>query len=904
MTTGKNFYVYKWYADIIDEKTNDVTIIYLGELEWNFLKLSFTNILQFLDKYHLISQARFSNYNLPILENKSFHINSIQISGQWKSKSELIIEKLFENQDGYILWECFMPSAWGEIKINEKINKGFGYVEKLTLTLKPWQMPISILRWGRFLCKNQYIVWIRWEGDEEKFLVYHNGIKYIDGIINDDIVEFGHYRLILSKKYILRNGPLIKTVFDKFLWIKKIFPLGFFNMKECKWQTWCELYENNYLIENGWSIHENVDCKPKINFSFGKIFYGSLFIILLPLIFIFWSKQTENYILLPIPKNSIIPILFILFGIIFMFSAMLELWIKGHGLPMNAYPPPKLVTTGLYKIFSHPIYIGSSLFSFGISIYFQSKSGCWLISPILTLSWLALVYGYENDDLKKRFSDCKWNLLLNLPENIKIKSQLKDIISVYCLVLIPWLIFYQIIIFIGTPLNSISTYLTFEINLPIIEWTELFYLLAYPYVALLPLVLQTKQQIRSFILAGLMNISIGIYLQIILPFVAVPREFIPTTILGQILLHERDFDGPTGAFPSFHVSWAFLSGYYYTWSFPKYKFVFYILSILISISCITTGMHSIIDVIAGFILFIICIKREILWIYIRNYFENLANSWTAYRIGKLRIINHSFYIFLSTSTGVFILCSLVGHTYTIILASSLSILGSAIWAQFIEKSSGLSRPFGYFGCIAGGIIGSMIASWLFTIPIISILSAYALVSPWIQGLGRLRCIIQGCCHGRSTNKFIGILIKNPQSRVCSISHLKNTYIHITPGYSMIANLIIGLFLWRLWYSNVSLCLIVSLYFILIGLSRFVEEEYRGEIQTPIYYKLKIYQWTSILFVFIGIIISMIPFNDNISLKLIWKYEYLIPSILFGLSTAFATGMDFPESKRKFSRLSD
>ncbi|CAF4752438.1 unnamed protein product [Rotaria sp. Silwood1] len=904
MTTRKSFYVYKWYADIIDEKTNDVAIIYLGELEWNFLKISFTNILQFLEKYHLISQTTFSNYNSPILKNKSFHINSLQVSGQWESKSESIIEKLFENKDGYILWECFMPSALGEIKIDEKkIFQGFGYVERLTLTLKPWQIPINILRWGRFLCKNQYIVWIHWEGDEKKFLVFHNGMKYIDGIINDDMIEFGYYRLMLLKKYTLRNGPLIKTVFDKFLWIKKIFPSGFFNMKECKWQTWSELYENNCSIANGWSIHENVDCKPKMN-CFGKIFYGSLFTILLPLILMFWSKQTEKYILLPILTNSIVAFIFILLGLILMFSAMLDLWIKGDGLPMNAYPPSILVTTGLYNIFSHPIYIGSSIFSFGLSIYFQSKSGFWLMSPILTLSWLALVYGYENEDLRKRFPDIKWNPLLHLPENIKMKSQFKDIISAYCLVLIPWLIFYQMIIFIGTPLNSISTYLIFEINIPIIEWTEIFYLLAYPYVVLLPLILQTKQQIRSFILAGLINISIGIYLQIILPFVAVPREFIPTTILGQILLHERDLDGPTGAFPSFHVSWAFLSGYYYSWNFPKLKFIFYILSILISLSCITTGMHSIIDVIAGFLLFIICIKREILWIYIRNYFENLANSWTYYRIGKLRIINHSFYAFLSSSTGVFILCSLVGHTYTIIITSTLSVIGAGIWAQFIENTSGLSRPFGYFGCITGGTIGSIIASWLFNIPIILILSAYALASPLIQFIGRLRCVIQGCCHGRPTNKFLGILVKNPRSRVCSLSYLKDTYIHITAGYSMLANLIIGLFLWRLWYSNVSLCLIVSLYFILIGLSRFVEEEYRGEIQTPIYYKLKIYQWTSILFVLIGMIISMIPFDDNASLKLIWKYEYVLPSILFGLATGFAMGVDFPESKRKFSRLSD
>jgi phosphatidylglycerol:prolipoprotein diacylglycerol transferase len=178
------------------------------------------------------------------------------------------------------------------------------------------------------------------------------------------------------------------------------------------------------------------------------------------------------------------------------------------------------------------------------------------------------------------------------------------------------------------------------------------------------------------------------------------------------------------------------------------------------------------------------------------------------------------------------------------------------------------------------------------------------MSPWIQAIGRLRCMVQGCCHGRPTNAYLGIFITNPRSRVYSLSKLKNTPIHITAGYSIFANMVIGMFLWRLWYSNVSLCLIVSLYFILIGLSRFVEENFRGEIQTPIYLKLKIYQWMSILFVLIGIGISLMPFDDQIRLKLIWKGEYIIPSIIFAVISAFAMGMDFPESKKRFSKLSD
>ncbi|CAF4232119.1 unnamed protein product, partial [Adineta steineri] len=101
MNRRKDFYLCKWYADIIDEEIDDVTIIYLGELEWKFLKVNFTNILQFIQKRTLISRSTLLNYKSPIFDDDCFHINSNGISGEWKRKSECIFcEKLSENADG------------------------------------------------------------------------------------------------------------------------------------------------------------------------------------------------------------------------------------------------------------------------------------------------------------------------------------------------------------------------------------------------------------------------------------------------------------------------------------------------------------------------------------------------------------------------------------------------------------------------------------------------------------------------------------------------------------------------------------------------------------------------------------------------------------------------------------
>ena len=899
------FYLSKWYADLIDEQTGDLTIIYLGEMKWNFIKIPFTNILRFLQRHELLSHASFSVLSQPELDNGSLRINTERITGQWTTRSSSITERLYENTDGYIHWECWMPCAEGQITINDRIYQGLGYVERLTLTLKPWQLPMDNLRWGRFVSSNHSIVWIQWQGNEEKCLIFHNGTKHIQGIITDEEIQFDNYRLNLTQKYTLRDGPVSKTVFKRYTWIKRLFPSNFLShLIECKWQTWSQFYEDDHLRTEGWSIHENVNIKPRWNLL-GKISYGALFTVLIPLLLVFWSKRTEYQINLPVPEYPALGLFLFVFGVFLMISAMIELWFVGNGLPMNAYPPPTFVNTGVYYFMAHPIYIGSSMISFGLSIYFESRSGFWLISTCLTLAWLALVHGYENENLQQRFPQINYHPFFHLPDDLDSSLELSDRISAYGLVLFPWLILYETIIFIGIPHDPLSTYLPYEQMIPVMEWTTIFYALAYPYVILLPLILQTKQQLRSFMIDGWMNLAIGIYCQFVFPFIAQPKSFTPTNIFGHLLEMERHFDGANGACPSFHVSWAFLSAYHYTYRFPRCKIVFYLLAIVISISCMTTGMHSLIDVLTGWLLFFICIRRDYLLSCLRNGYEYLANSWSAYQLGYLRILSHSFYAGSTGFIGYLLLCSLLGNIYVIFIVSCSSIICAAIWGQFIEQASGLSRPFGYFGCILGGVLSSIISSYVFHIPIIAIIATFALISPWIQAGGRTRCIIQGCCHGRPTTNFaIGIVVNNPKSRVCSLSKLNNIPVHPTAGYSIVANIILGILLWRLWYSNVSLNLIISLYMILIGLSRFVEETFRGEVQTPVYFNLKIYQWMSIIFVLSGIVITMIPMNDSTRLNFHCRLIYLIPSILFGFFAAFVLGMDFPESKRRFSRLTD
>lgn len=648
-----------------------------------------------------------------------------------------------------------------------------------------------------------------------------------------------------------------------------------------------------------------------MNKMLGKIGYGLIFMLFLPLLLVGWAKVTENIITLPFPHTHLGAYFLSISGLLLMLWAMLDLWFRGKGLPMNAYPPEKLVTRGAYYFFSHPIYVGASLMSFGLSLAFESKSGFWLISPILTLSWLALLWGFEKNDLKNRFKNVEHQSFFSLPKNNAESIDYKDIIATYFIIFLPWICLYELVIFIGTPTYSISTFLPLESSIPVWEWAEFFYLICYPFVGIVPLFIKQKSMLRLFAIDGLLATGIGIFLQIILPFVAVPKAFFITSFWGELLAWERTMDGASAAFPSFHVIWTLLACQYYTAlhlaqsnANTSFKIlVIHCLGWAIIFSCLMTGMHSLLDILAGILVYLVIVRKRVIWLKIKTFFEKLANSWSAWQVGQLRVINHSIYAGLSGFVGVLIACMLIGNWLAVLCVGVFALVGAGLWAQIVEGSATLSRPFGYYGCIIFGIIACILVAYLFKIPFIVLLTSFALASPWVQAIGRFRCVVQGCCHGKIAHESIGIKVTHEKSRVCAISHLKKQPIHLTPLYSIISNLIIGAFLWRLWYSEVALQLIVSLYFMLSGISRFVEEDYRGEIQTFIWNKLKIYQWLAIGSLLFGILFSMIPFPTTY-LSLYWENEFLLVSLLFGLLAAFAMGMDFPFSNKRFSRLAN
>ncbi len=198
---------------------------------------------------------------------------------------------------------------------------------------------------------------------------------------------------------------------------------------------------------------------------------------------------------------------------------------------------------------------------------------------------------------------------LSLPPASDILPSFKERIRTCLIVFVPWLIVYETFIYIGAPEDAVSTNLAFEENLPIWEFSEVFYAFAILYSLCVPFVIKSSRQLRSFITDVWFTIVFVGIIYALFPLVVKQREFIPHSFLGRMILFERSTDGESGALPSCHVIWAFLSAAYFSRSFERLKWLWYTLAVLISMSCITTGAHSILDVVAGFCTFTIVIYR-------------------------------------------------------------------------------------------------------------------------------------------------------------------------------------------------------------------------------------------------------------------------------------------------------
>jgi phosphatidylglycerol---prolipoprotein diacylglyceryl transferase len=141
----------------------------------------------------------------------------------------------------------------------------------------------------------------------------------------------------------------------------------------------------------------------------------------------------------------------------------------------------------------------------------------------------------------------------------------------------------------------------------------------------------------------------------------------------------------------------------------------------------------------------------------------------------------------------------------------------------------------YGGLLGGGIF---LALWRLKYPL-NLPTVVALIVALTagHGIGRIGCLLAGCCYGEETNLWWGITLHG---------HLR----HPTQLIESMGLLFLSLYLWRRPANYRT----VSYYFLIYGLLRFFVEFLRGDIIRGSWGPLTPSQWISLLMILIGILL--------------------------------------------------
>lgn len=631
-----------------------------------------------------------------------------------------------------------------------------------------------------------------------------------------------------------------------------------------------------------------------------KVAYAALFVGVLPALLALWAARLDGWVRLPVPDAVWAGAVLVAAGIALMTAGTIALWRYGGGLPMSAFPPERLVSRGIYRYVADPHYVGAVAVAIGASLIYASPSGLWIVSPVFAVACVAWVMGFERARTRQRFGAVA-DPVLRLPSAVDDAPTPWHRAAVYALVFIPWLAIYLSVEFLGAPAGAPSSGLPLDAMIPVIPWTAIIYESVYPMVVLAPLFARRQRDLRLFARRGLWAMAVIIPFYLLVPVVYEPRAIPGTGFFSSWVALERTFNSPLTAFPAFHVVWACIAASMYTATYRHGRWM-WLLAIAIGVSCTTVGIHAASDVVAALALFAGVARSADVWEWLRRAAERGANSWHEWSLGPFRLLSHGLFIGLAVALTFPIGVWLGGADlrWWIFTAALVGAIAAALWAQLIEGSPQLLRPFGYFGGMIGVLltvaaaIAAGVDAWRF-------LAASCVLLAFGQGLGRLRCLVNGCCHGRAAPTSIGITYVHPMPRPTRLAGLGGIPIHPTQIYSLLWLMVVGVVLTRLWILAAPLSFIAGMYFVLVGLGRFVEEHYRGEPQTAVIAGFRLYQWLTLVFVVGGAALSTMP-SANAPAPGAIGWPAIAVSLLAAVIGTASFGMDVPRSNRRFSRL--
>ncbi len=312
----------------------------------------------------------------------------------------------------------------------------------------------------------------------------------------------------------------------------------------------------------------------------------TLFGVLLPVVLIAWARAAEPLIGLPAWGNRPWGIGLTAFGLALLagglFSRELTRWLP------------------------RPVHTGFSVVAFGVSMIAASRAGMWLVAPAIALGAVALAMGERRSTRPL------------LPPADDAEPTLDERVRFWFIAGLPWVVLYEFTSHMRLPGQAFR--FDFEDQLPVWPITSLLYQSIYLAVTVAPFLARTNRELRTLTLSVWVSSAVIFPFYWLVPTTGPQRDIPGTHVLAKLLSFEHRTYAPSAAFPSFHVLWAIFVGRLFRPAWVRWAFV-----LTVSISCITTGMHYIPDLLAAFVVAPIFLEpRRLLWNPLKQFGESLG----------------------------------------------------------------------------------------------------------------------------------------------------------------------------------------------------------------------------------------------------------------------------------------
>jgi hypothetical protein len=245
----RTFELEKWYFDAVNPEGR-AWIGYSARLSWLGFRLYYNQSLCLEEDQKISLKTSFRRYESP-QNTKLFSLSA-------EAKQQGFAERLHDDSQGHVDWYCVQPMT--DIRIRRSNAGDFigkGYIEKLSMTIKPWQLPIDTLIWGRFIGQKHSAVWIHWEHSNKQSWLFINSKKQAQAIITNSHIRTQDWDLSIENKNTLINS---KPFMEHTRLVGMLLPSSMRHLKEQKW-----LARGHLKVAGeediGWVIHERVNFK-------------------------------------------------------------------------------------------------------------------------------------------------------------------------------------------------------------------------------------------------------------------------------------------------------------------------------------------------------------------------------------------------------------------------------------------------------------------------------------------------------------------------------------------------------------------------------------------------------------------------------------------------------------------